>query len=752
MRSLHLFPSPPILSYTLRNMLKFLFTRALPALVVILALCLGTLYGLLRSDRFITNNLLPVLSRYLGQPLTAEQVQIRPFGGLTLKGLRLNCEGSGKDCPANRSLALRIGSLEAAYDFWSLFSRQLHITSLKTSDVYVGVTTGIDDPRPSSTNERVDAQQPAGSSTVYSSSPGFTFRLSNVSLESGSFLLTSSGSPDRYSLEQIIIAIPEAHSHQDGRVRITSRASIRSAGVTVENQPISLKATLHDSTLFMPTRLDLDLSAGISSPPPIELRGRLTFNQAPYSLSMISLKNGFVRHSLLEALAIPFAPVKEFEYSLQGEYAPTSPASAKVDLTVQKNVFGNGAAHDLKGTSVSSKLQISPDTITLGDSTITVLDNSSPILSSSLQGAVSFSPLTRPSTIVAHASLVDLDQIRLLLNDVLPQPIGTDAGTPAKAVKTLPANAAPEPIPEPIPEPSAKTNTAQLQLPLGSLDARIDKLVVQRIETTSFTFGAKVPSPRTIEAASLNATFPQGGTLSMNVAGSLDGSLSFKASGKNVNMIPFAAAASGPKGEILEGSLKALDVDIAAHSGDIRKTLQGHATISLSRLIVPSTLQEQIPFNILFLPLDALITVFGGTLNMLLPPSISSISDGIKQTLDDAGRLGIDNSIVDLRFDKGKILLKNVDINTKNLPDFTFKGSITPEDRLDLTVFIALLKLNLPLPVAGTMSAPMPDVMYLGPEIVRGLGLSLGSLAGSAASIVGGGSAESDTQPGGSPE
>jgi hypothetical protein len=106
--------------------------------------------------------------------------------------------------------------------------------------------------------------------------------------------------------------------------------------------------------------------------------------------------------------------------------------------------------------------------------------------------------------------------------------------------------------------------------------------------------------------------------------------------------------------------------------------------------------------------------------------------------------LGIDNSIIDLRFEKGRIVFKNVDVNTKNLPDFTFKGSITPDDRLDLTVFIALLKLNLPLPVVGTLRAPLPDVVYLGPELVRGLGLSLGSIAGSAASVFSGGG---ETEP-----
>jgi hypothetical protein len=728
-----------ILAYTFPAMLKLLLKRGLPALILIIILCIGTAYGLLHSDRFITTYLLPMLSRQLGQSLTADQVQIRPLRGLSLKELRINCEGSEKSCPANQPFSLRIGSLEAAYDFWALFSRQLHITLLKASEVHISVTNGLDEPDPTQTDELSETQKEAVSSSE-PNGPGFTFRLSNAALEGGSFLLTSHGSPDRYSLEQVAIEIPEAHSHQDGKVRITTRASIRSDTISLENQPISLEAILRESTLFMPSRLDLEFSGGASSPRPIDLRGSLQFNKAPYSLTKLTLHKGLVRHSLLEILAIPSAPLQEFEYALQGDYTPTSPAKANIALAVQKNVFMNGAIHDLKGTSLDAGIEIASNKVTLSDGAITVIDNSSTILSSSVNGAVSLSPFSHPSTIALHASLVNFDQIRALLHDVLPPSTPPDARHDSKT----PADATPV-----RPE---KTSTTPLQLPIGSLDARIDKLVVQNIETTSFAFGAKIPSPRTIETASLNAAFPQGGVLSMNAAGSLDSTLSFRASGKNVNMIPFAGAASGPKGEILEGSLKALDVNLNAHGSDIRKTLQGHATISLSRLIVPSTLQEQIPFNILFLPLDALITVFGGTLNMLLPASISSISDSIRQTLDDAGRLGIDNSIVDLRFEKGRILLKNVDINTKNLPDFTFKGSITPEDRLDLTVFIALLKLNLPLPIAGTMTTPLPDVMYLGPELVRGLGLSIGSLAGSAVSIVGGGSTQPDTQSGNAPE
>jgi hypothetical protein len=712
-------------------MRKLLLKRILPLLVVLLALGLGSVYYLLRSESFIKNQVLPWLSKQLGQPISAERVQMRPFSSLSLQGARFNCEGAGETCPPNRSFSILIGSLEVHYDFSALFSGQLHITSLRASNVNVGITTRPEEAQSSPSGEQTTAESSTSSS---SAGPGFSFRITDALLERGSFSLTSHDGSNSYRLNQITINIPEADSNQDSKVSISTNATIRSSAITLENQPISLSGILYNSRVFMPTTLELDLSAGSASPSPIEVKGSLSFTQEPYELRTVSIQRALVRQSLLQLLAIPISPLKEFEYSVKGEYALTTPSAASIDIAVQRNVFEHGDNHDLKGTTLSSKLQIGADRATIADAKISVVDNNSTLLSSSLSGAVSFAPYKTPSNISLNASLVNTDLIRTLLNEIQPPAVPSESSN--NDVQKSQGSPAP---------PS--TNASTPQLPIGSLDVRVDKVIVQGIETKSFAVGVKVPDPRTIEKASLDATFPQGGSLSMNASGSLDKSLTFKATGKDVNMIPFAAAASGPKGEILEGSLKALDVNIAADAKDIRKTLQGHATISLSRLIVPSTLQEQVPFNILFLPLDALITVFGGTLNMLLPSSISSISDSIRQTLDDAGRLGIDNSIIDLGFEKGKILFKNVDINTKNLPDFTFKGSITPEDRLDLTVFIALLKLNLPLPIAGTMSSPLPDVMYLGPELVRGLGLSIGSLAGSAASIFGGSAGNDKAAP-----
>ena len=229
------------------------------------------------------------------------------------------------------------------------------------------------------------------------------------------------------------------------------------------------------------------------------------------------------------------------------------------------------------------------------------------------------------------------------------------------------------------------------------------------------------------------------------VFGSLDQMITFNVEAKKINVLPFAALARS-EGELLEGNLDLLDARITATPSNPRQTLSGHFKSRFSRFIVPSTLHGQVPFNIIFLPFDALITVFGGSVNAILPASISSISAGIREVLDDAGRLGIDKGIVDLDFKDGAILCKQVEIDTKNLPDFTIKGRVTAEDRLDFTIFIGLLKLNLPLPVAGTLITPLPDIVLLGPEIMRGLGLSVGNIATGAISVFTGSQSDVNAQ------
>jgi hypothetical protein len=701
-----------------KRFLKRLIVASLLVGFIAPLVLLMALYLAISNEEFLSKRLLPYIATKAGQRVSVERAKVHPFSGIAVEGLRYNCEAPAEHCPQNVPFSLKVGSLAIDYNPWALFSRAVEITKLRASDVQVGVSTLSDGAASPNAASQAGEQSPASSGAK---SPGLRITLSDANLERGVFSMLGPKPSDRYKLDLIAIRIPKAHSHQDGEVSISTNASVTTDGLTLKDQPLTLRGMLHRSELFMPSTLDLEISAGSGSEKPLQLSGQLSFTRDPYSLTKLTVHNGIVRQSLLQLLGIAFEPLKEFQYKVSGSYSLGAPSNATINLTVDRNTLVHSDKHDLKGSLISSALEIKDDRIRITNGNVSLVDNGETILSSKIDADLAYAPFEKRSEVKLQAALCDFDKIRILTEAISAKPgQATQTGTPEKSVAHTTQ-----------PPPSSPP----LRLPLGSLDIRIDKAVIQNLQTSAFTASVRVPSSRVIDKATLDTTFAQGGTLSASASGSLDQRLQLNARGKKVNMIPFANAARGPQGELLEGSIEALDIDISADGKDIRKTLQGHATISLSRLIVPSTLQEQVPFNLLFLPLDALITVFGGAINLMLPPSISSISDSIRQTLDDAGRLGIDNSIIDLGFEKGRIIFKNVDINTKNLPDFTFKGSITPDDRLDLTIFIALLKLNLPLPVVGTLSAPLPDVVFLGPELVRGLGLSLGSIAGSAASI-----------------
>lgn len=702
-----------------------LLLKLLGAVLVLLLVTLAGLYGVLRSSTLLKKYVLPFVSSKIGQPLTVDSIDIMPLRGLTIDGLRFNCEGTSASCASQNAFSLYIGSLKATYHFWELFTGRLSISSLQATTVWVSIADSAQSSSPSA--PPASANDPdAQVSDSTSKKSGFAYSIADASIKNGTFIYTAAPSSGSYKLEDIAINVPRADSDGDGTITINTRATIKSQAVAFENQPLSLQAGLSRCLLFKPELLNLQVSAGLPATKPLELAGTLEFSSEPYALRKVSVTSATIREGLLQILTIPFEPVKEFEYSLRGHYALETPARARIEVTVNKNLFANGSGHDLKGTTLRSDLQIESERISLTDGAIVLNDAGTTLASSSISGSIAYDTYSKPSNITLRASHIDFDKIRALANDSKPQ---------QQHESTAPANGQANSDPASRASQQAPASSSTIRLPLLTLDARIEKATVQQIEASPVTLVVNIPNNRTIEKATLNATFAQGGSLAMNAGGSLDSTLSFKALGKEVNMIPFAAAAADAKGQILEGGLKSLDVNITAQGKDIRRTLNGHATLMLSRMLVPSTLQEQVPFNILFLPLDALITIFGGAINLMLPASISSISDSIKQTLDDAGRLGLDPSTIDLRFEQGKILFKNVDINTKNLPDFTFKGSITADDRLDLTVFMALLKLNLPLPIAGTLQSPLPDVAYVGPELVRGLGLSIGNIAGSAASI-----------------
>jgi hypothetical protein len=480
--------------------------------------------------------------------------------------------------------------------------------------------------------------------------------------------------------------------------------------------------------MFAPLSVAIDAKAGSAKPAPLEVAGNLNFEREPYGLRSITVTKGIVRESLPAIFSIPVTPLREFEYSLKGTYAITRGVPTNLALSVQRHRFVGSGAYDLKGSSIASTVTIGSQAVTLTEGSLTLISNDAQVAQSTFSGTIPFDIAAQQAKLKLQAPLVDFDQLELLLSSL-------SSGSPEQQTTEPPPSS---------PPPTA--NATQPTLPLIDASISVAKAVYKKLAISDIAAHVVVPNSQQLDKAELRASFDNGGSFSFSSSGRLDQSLEVKARADKVNILPFAALAQG-EGELLEGNLDLLDLALSVSPRDPRKTITGTLRTSVSRMIVPSTLQSQVPFNILFLPFDALITVFGGTLNALLPASISSISDGIREVLDDAGRLGIEKGTINLDFDRGSIACQQVEIDTKNLPDFTIKGRVSADDRLDFTIFIGLLKLNLPLPVAGTLSTPLPDLVYLGPEIVRGLGLSVGNIVGGVGSLLGGSGKDGSTPP-----
>jgi hypothetical protein len=535
--------------------------------------------------------------------------------------------------------------------------------------------------------------------------------ITEANVNKGTLSYHDSAARLMYEAKDISIAIPEADSHGEASVSINANVSLDLPDqVKLSDQRVALNGALKRSRFFMPERLDLKLSAGSAQPAPLELDGQLIFGEKLRELRSVVVRRLVTRTSLAKLLGVSTGPVAEFEYEASGDYSLDTPARGTLKVGATKMLLAGD--NDLKGSSVSSSLVLLGKALRIDGAKLDVLNRGAPVLKGDINGEFAFDPKKTPSKLKAQVGFIDLDQVQALIN--------SSANTQPDQTSTTVAGSD---------ATSQKADTAQLLLPLIDAELSVDRAKFKGVAINAAKLDLSIPNNRTVARANASANFQGEGRFTLQSALALDDKFSLKANASKVDVLPFSALAQG-EGELLEGNLDSLDIDLSGVSADARKTVTGYVRSNLSRFIVPSTLQQQVPFNILFLPLDALISVFGGAIKAILPKSISSVSDGIRQVLDDAGRLGIDRGVIDLAFDNGAIACKQVEIDTKNLPDFTFKGKVTRDDKLDFTVFIALLKLNVPLPIAGTLATPLPDVVYLGPEIIRGLGLSIGNITG----------------------
>ena len=699
--------------------------RYLIALVIAIPfVTIGFIYTALRSERFVTDHLLPYISDKAGTTIQATRASIKLFSSIDIEELTVGTPGKASSKSTKGPLSLSAKSLHLSYDFWSLLSRKLAITELKVDQLKVALNNG----KSAGEKGATPKAEPTPSQTNPSEKPGFSITLKDVEIVNSAFTYNDDKAGSAYALDGISIQIPNGDSNGDSEIKLKFNASVNTNSLKLNNETVSGTLKLKDAAMFAPSIINISAKLGKATPTPVEFIGALNFSKEPYGLRLVSIHKALARDTLITTLSLPRGPIQSFEYELAGEYPLAHGTPFNLEMLVNKGLIS--PTSDLKGTKLSANLILANESIFAKSSDLELVTNGAIAAKSSLSGNFAFDPFAKQSKLDLKIASIDFDLIESAL-DRSNTPTSSETETAPEA----------SPTPEATPTPAASQSSDNgIKLPLIDAQVTIDKATYQKTGISDLKLDVSIPKNTQIDRAQLNANFDGGGVLSLSAAGLLDQTVSFKAKAEKVNILPLAAAVQSGD-ELLEGTLNLLDVDLALAPNSPRTSITGKTRIDLSRFIVPSTLHGQVPFNILFLPFDALITVFGGTLNAILPKSISSISDGIRQVLDDAGRLGIDKGVIDLAFNQGEIACNKVEIDTKNLPDFNIKGKVTAKDGLDFTIFIALLKLNLPLPVAGTLSTPLPDVVYLGPEIVRGLGLSIGNIAGNAASLFGGGSA-----------
>lgn|GEM_PF-3348740 len=704
--------------------------RYLIAIVIVLpVVTIVAIYTALRSERFVIGYLLPFISEKAGTQIQASHSSIKLFSSIDLEGLSVG--GASKDSKSSGKdpLSLSAKSLHLSYDFWSLLSKKLAITELKVDQLKVALLQG----QTAGESSAAPSAEPTPNQAPSSEKPGFAITLKDVEIANSAFKFSDNKAGAEYALDGISIQIPNGDSNGDSEIKLKFNASVNTNSLKLSNETISGALKLKDAAMFAPSAIDISAKVGKATPIPLEFIGALNFLKEPYGLNLVSINKALVRDTLLTTLSLPSGPIQSFEYELSGEYPLANGTPFNLKMLVNKGLIS--PTSDLKGTKLSANLTLAADSLSANSSNLELITNGASAAKCSLSGNFAFDPFSKRSKLDLKVPSIDFDLIETAL-----APPNTPA--PGESDAAPKASTTPEATPTPA-APQSTSNT--MKLPLVDAQVAIDRATYQKTGISDLKLDVSIPKNTQIERAQLNAKFDGGGILSLSTSGMLDQAVSFKAKAEKVNILPLAAAIQSGD-ELLEGNLDLLDIDLSIAPNSPRTSITGKTRVNLSRFIVPSTLHGQVPFNILFLPFDALITVFGGTLNAILPKSISSISDGIRQVLDDAGRLGIEKGVIDLAFNQGEIACNKVEIDTKNLPDFNIKGKVTAKDGLDFTIFIALLKLNLPLPVAGTLSTPLPDLVYLGPEIVRGLGLSIGNIAGSAASLFGGGSSD-DSSP-----
>lgn len=177
--------------------------------------------------------------------------------------------------------------------------------------------------------------------------------------------------------------------------------------------------------------------------------------------------------------------------------------------------------------------------------------------------------------------------------------------------------------------------------------------------------------------------------------------------------------------EIKEMDLSPFDKEFSGRLKRLRVVAEEgkiDARAIFKKVEVPAYMQESPPFNLIFLPITALDYAIGQTAGALLPSAVTDIVKEAKAAVKEQGRIVFDHIQVRGDIDSEKLTLSDTEIDGDVLPTVVMKGDVGFDKSLDLVIGVEVLKVPVPLPVAGSLSTPLPKVTAFVPELVKSLG------------------------------
>lgn len=158
---------------------------------------------------------------------------------------------------------------------------------------------------------------------------------------------------------------------------------------------------------------------------------------------------------------------------------------------------------------------------------------------------------------------------------------------------------------------------------------------------------------------------------------------------------------------------------------ELSKYYSGSLMIDIENAELPSSLQDFPPFNIIFLPFEIIMDLGGSITSFILPDKLVNIGSTTREALSSSGEIHLKRAEIELSASKGSVDIKKAKINTDILPTVSFDGEVSYIGDLDMTTTLHLFGIQLRIPIAGTINKPLPDIVELAPQLVKGLGLTL---------------------------